>query len=40
MSATDAPGEGTLDVVMEHINLLLTEEAKLRSDVALVEIRE
>jgi hypothetical protein len=39
-SGTDAPREGTLDVVLEHIKLLSTEVAELRSDVARVEIRE
>jgi hypothetical protein len=39
-SITDAPGEGTLDVVLEHIKLLSTQVSELRSDVARVEIRE
>jgi hypothetical protein len=37
---TDAPGEGTLDVVLEHIKMLSAEVVELRSDVARVEIRE
>jgi Retrotransposon gag protein/Zinc knuckle len=39
-SATDAPGDATLAMVLEHIRMLSTEVAELRSDVARVESRE